>query len=139
MKSKSRRGEHHPTDELCAHPHEEDGIPPSVLRKRRQNEHRHINYHGEQLCKQVRIALAEALICDCADPSLADLEVLQIRMASGTSVLEALVTAPDQDQQLLQQIERRLRRAEGWLRASVGDAIHRKRLPHLKFKLMTRD
>jgi hypothetical protein len=36
-------------DPLCAEPRENDGIPPSVLAKCSQQEHRHVNYHGEQL------------------------------------------------------------------------------------------
>ena len=38
-------------------------------------------------------------------------------------------------EQFLREIERRLSTAEGLLRASIGSAIHRKRLPRLKFRL----
>ena len=74
MRKKSHQRQAQPTDELCAQLREDDGIPPSVLAKRKQNEHRHINYHGEQLCKQVRIALGQALECDCANPVFEDLD-----------------------------------------------------------------
>ena len=123
-------------ERLCAELREDDGIPPSILAKRKQQEHRHINYHGEQLCKQIRIALGEALICDCADPAFADLQVIEVSMASGTAALEVVVTAPDQDANLLREIQQHLQKAEGLLRAAIGPAINRKRLPHLKFRLL---
>ena len=123
-------------DELCAELREDDGIPPSVLAKRKQQEHRHINYHGEQLCKQVRIALGEALICDCADPTFGDLQVIEVRMSSGTTALEVILVAPQQDANLLDEIEKRLQKAEGLLRAGISNAINRKRLPRLKLRLL---
>ena len=123
-------------DPLCAELREDDGIPPSVLAKRKQQEHRHVNYHGEQLCKQVRIALGDALVCDCADVAFEDLQVVDVRMASGTTALEVLLAIPDQDAILLREIEQRLQRAEGLLRAAIGGAINRKRLPRLKFRLV---
>ena len=126
-------------NQLCAQLREDDGIPPSILAKRKQQEHRHINYHGEQLCKQVRIALSEALACDCADPAFEDLQVVDVRMSSGTTVLEAILDAPQQDARLLREIETQLCSAEGLLRSSIGGAIHRKRLPRLKFRLVSTD
>ena len=135
MKKQSHK-ERAQAEELCAELREDDGIPPSVLAKRKQNEHRHINYHGEQLCKQVRIALGEAFVCDCADPNFADLQVIEVRMSSGTSALEVILTAPDQDPTLLAGIEDNLQRAEGLLRAAIGAATNRKRLPRLKFRLI---
>jgi ribosome-binding factor A len=98
-----------------------------------------VNYHGEQLCKQVRLALGEALICDCADPAFGDLMVAEVHMASGTSALEVILTAPDQDPILLEETSQRLQRAEGLLRAAVGAAINRKRVPRLKFRLVPID
>ena len=95
-----------------------------------------MNYHGEQLCKQVRIALGGALACDCADPAFEDLQVIEVRMASGTAVLEVVLAVPDQDAILLREIEQRLARAEGLLRAAIGSAVNRKRLPRLKFQLV---
>ena len=133
MKNRSR---HNHKDLPCAELREDDGIPPKVLAKQQQREHRHVNYHGEQLCKQVRIALGEALLCDCADPLFEDLQVVGVRMASGTTVLEATLSAPDQDTVLVREIESRLIRAEGLLRAAIGDAINRKRLPRLKVQLV---
>ena len=135
MKKQSHK-EQAQAEQLCAELREDDGIPPSVLAKRKQNEHRHINYHGEQLCKQVRIALGEAFTCDCADPSFADLQVHEVRMSSGTTALEVVLSAPDQDANLLAGIEQNLQRAEGLLRAAISAAINRKRLPRLKFRLI---
>lgn len=123
-------------DELCAELREDDGISPTVLAKRKQQEHRHVNYHGEQLCKQIRIALGEALACDCADPAFEDIQVIDVRMSSGTTALEVIAVAPRQDTSLLRDIEERLQKAEGLLRAGIAGAINRKRLPRLKFRLV---
>ena len=135
MKKKSHPQETDP-DPLCAEWREDDGLPPSVWTKRHQTVHRHVNYHGEQLCKQVRIALAEAISCDCADPSFADLQIVDVRMASGTTALEVIVAAPPQDPILLRGIGERLQSAEGLLRAAIGASICRKRLPRLRFRLV---
>ena len=96
-----------------------------------------MNYHGQQLCKQIRIAIGEALVCDCADPSFGDLQVTEVRMSSGTAALDVVLAAPDQDEILLRELEIRLQRAEGLLRAAIGDSVNRKRLPRLKFRLVT--
>ncbi|MFT4548001.1 MAG: ribosome-binding factor A [Pseudoalteromonas tetraodonis] len=136
MRKKSHQSLAQEADELCAELREDDGIPPSVLAKRKQQEHRHVNYHGEQLCKQVRIALGEALACDCADPAFEDLRVIEVNMSSGTTALEVILAAPDQDATLLHDIEQRLQKAEGLLRASISNAINRKRLPRLKLLLV---
>jgi ribosome-binding factor A len=135
MKKKSHQPGLH-EDPLCAKLREDDGLPPSVWAKRQRIVHRHINYHGEQLCKQVRIALADAIACDCADPSFEDLQVLDVRMKSGTSALEVIVAAPPQDPVLLSGISQRLQSAEGLLRAAIGASICRKRLPSLRFRLV---
>jgi len=126
-------------EELCAEIREDDGLPPSVWAKLHKDTLRHVNYHGQQLCKQVRIALDAAFACDCADPLFEDLQVVEVSMASGVTVLEVTLTAPDQDPLLLKEIETRLRRAEGLLRASISDMIYRKRLPRLRFQLTTRN
>ncbi len=139
MRKKSHQRQAQDADELCAQLREDDGIPPSVLAKRKQQEHRHVNYHGEQLCKQVRIALGDALACDCSDPVFEDLQVIGVRMSSGTTALEVVLCAPDQDARLLREIETQLSSAEGLLRASISGAIHRKRLPRLRFRLVTTD
>lgn len=135
-----RRNTHPPkaqADLPCAELREDDGLAPSVWAKRYRETHRHVNYHGEQLCKQVRIAIAEAFACHCADPCFEDLQVLEVRMASGTSVLELVLAAPDQDAVLLREIHSRLQSAEGLLRSALASAINRKRLPRLRFRLVT--
>ena len=121
--------------ELCAESHPDDGVPPHVLAKRGRprGSARAGRHHLDQLCKQVRIALGEALVCDCSDSVLQSLVVESVKPLTGSSVLQVTLTLPSADPGQFEHAHQQLQRASGILRSAVASAIHRKRVPQLRF------
>ena len=124
--------------DLCAELRPDDGVPPKVLAKRRRSigSVKAGRHRLEQLCKQVRIALSEAIVCDCGDPVIQNLELLSVKPVTGSSVLEVILRSPEADLEALEEAERQLKGASGLLRAVVASAIHRKRVPQLRFRVV---
>ena len=125
---------------LCTSVRADDGIPPAILAKRerqmRDQRNRVGNTRSLQLCEQIRRALADALVCDCSDASLADACVGQVEAMCGSSVLLATVSFPADEATSLDEWHARLQAASGQLRAGIAGAIHRKRVPQLRFKVI---
>lgn len=84
-----------------------------------------------QLCGQVQRALGEALAADFDDEVLNQLWVVRVEPAPTVSRLLVWVAGPP-DVSPDEMIER-LSRVAGALRVEVGAAIHRKRVPQLRF------
>lgn len=122
---------------VCADVRPDDGIPPAILSKRekqnRDQRRRVGKIRSQQLCGQIRQALADALLCDCSDPLLADANVEKVESVCGSSVVLASISLDTLDPELLDELHARLRAASGLLRASIAGAIHRKRVPQLRF------
>ena len=95
------------------------------------------DYKTAALCKQVRRALALALSGECGDPVLQDLIVEEVLPAPNAGRLLARVRfraragAPS-----VVDLYQRLGAVEKMLRASVAQAIARKRAPELAFELI---
>jgi ribosome-binding factor A len=88
-----------------------------------------------QLCGQVRQALTAALCAELDDPLLSELWVVQVEPAPTVSQLQVWV-ALAQGSPLSASPElilARLTRVEGVLRGEVAAAIHRKRVPTLRY------
>ena len=94
------------------------------------------NYHTRQLCRQIEQALELAILCDCEDPILSGLELLEVRPLGRASMLEAVIGVPTTDLDQLAVIRTRLQQSEGRLRTAISQEIHRKRTPHLRFLLI---
>jgi len=137
---KQNRGEADDLTSVCAEPRPDDGIPPAILSKReRQNRdqrQRVGKVRSAQLCEQIRHALADALICDCDDQLLADTKVERVEAVSGSSSVMASLSFETNDAVLIDEVFTRLQAASGRLRASIAGAIHRKRVPHLRFTVI---
>lgn len=132
---KSKRQENR---DLCAEPRPEDGIPPHVLARRTRSTGsvKAGRHRLEQLCKQVRVALGEALVCDCGDPAIQKLEVVSVKPVTGSTVLQATLKSPDADLVAIEHAHRQLECASGLLRAAIASSIHRKRVPQLRFTVV---
>lgn len=134
---KSKRQDNH---DLCAEPRPEDGVPPHVLarRSRSPGSVKAGRHRLDQLCKQVRIALSEALVCDCGDPVIQNLEIVSVKPSTGSTVLQVILKSHDADADIetIEHAHRQLERASGLLRAAIAGAIHRKRVPQLRFQVI---
>ncbi len=124
--------------DLCAEPHPDDGVPPQVLARRKRNvgSVKAGRHRLGQLCKQVRVALEQAIACDCGDPEIQCLELVSVKPVTGSSVLEVTLRSPVADLAAIERAHARLESASGLLRAVVGDAINRKRVPQLRFRVI---
>ncbi|MFO0749064.1 MAG: hypothetical protein U1F43_25890 [Myxococcota bacterium] len=83
---------------------------------------------GEQLCAQVADALTLAL-ATAQNAALRDLVVVAVTPRRGSACLEVVLEAPPD--RAVRELEAHVKRALGWLRSEVADAIERKRVPEL--------
>jgi ribosome-binding factor A len=110
---------------LCTSVRLDDGIPPPAIlakieKQMRDQRNRVGNTRSLQLCEQIKRALADALVCDCNDSTLADASVEQVEALSGSSVLLATVSFPSDETISLNEWYARLQAASGQLRAIAG-------------------
>lgn len=92
-----------------------------------------------QLGRQIQQGVQDFLWCDCCDPLLADLQTLDVTPLIGGSVFLVLIESPETEPSILFDIEAQLKNAKGAIRTSVGAAIHRKRVPQLRFQVVSRE
>jgi ribosome-binding factor A len=118
--------------DLCARTHDDDGIDPRTLKKERID--KGPSRKDMQLCKQVSRCLSGALENETADPVLSRLIVMAVEPDPHAGRLRVTV-APREMGADGSDILRRLRTAKGFLRACLGGAVHRKRIPELVFAL----
>ncbi len=62
--------------------------------------------------------------------------VVSVESIPGVSLLLVIVCAPALMQDDIAVMELRLRNASGLLRAAIAGATHRKRVPHLRFRVV---
>jgi ribosome-binding factor A len=86
----------------------------------------------DQLCGQVLRSL-ELILGAAGDERLHELTVLAVEPAPHSGRLRVLVTAIEPGSVTEDEAMTALRSAAGWLRARVGDDIHRKRVPSLHY------
>lgn len=92
-----------------------------------------------QLCRQIQQGVEDFLWCDCCDPLLTELQTLDVTPIGGSSVFLVILDSPDTDPAKLLEKETHLKNARGAIRKSVGAAIHRKRVPQLRFQVIARE
>jgi ribosome-binding factor A len=124
---------------LCAEVRPDDGIAPHVLKKQQLRENRGLNRlpaRALQYHKAVRQCLDAAFGNVCADPILADLVVRSVEPMGKGSKLLVVVETPPSSPEPPPIIEAALQRAAGLLRSVVAGEVHRKRTPHLSFRVV---
>ena len=90
------------------------------------------DYKTAALCKQVGRAVSLALAGECADPVLQGLQVEEVLAAPNAGRLLVRVRSAESPVEVLPRLEA----VKGLLRASVAEAIARKRTPELMFEVM---
>lgn len=118
---------------LAANLGREDGGDPREFHSKPWNAPRKANRKGQQLCEQVREALLTSLP-GCADRVLQSLVVVGVQPAPNSGRLLILVAIPGDVDQC--GVTEALSRANGFLRAQVAAAIHRRRAPELSFEVI---
>ena len=99
--------------------------------------HEKPDYKTAALCKQVRRVVGLALSGECADPVLQGLIVDEVLPAPNAGrLLVRVLMRTGADGPGVIDVLQRLAKVEGMLRASVGEAIARKRTPELAFDVV---
>ena len=88
-----------------------------------------------QLCAQVADTLQQ-LLAEVADPLIQSLQVIEVRPAPDASQLLVLVAPLAGALIDTPETEAALNCASGWLRSEVAAAVHRKRAPRLRFRVL---
>jgi hypothetical protein len=128
---------------LCAEVRPGDGIPPHILKRQQQKEkHTHhsnrqpVDRHALQYAKVAQRCLDGALTALTSGDRAGDCTVVSVEPASGGSVLLVIVSAPGLTHEGMAAMEARLRANAGHLRAALAGETHRKRVPHLRFRVV---
>jgi len=108
--------------QFCAEVHADDG------QVRRTTSHKQsVDYHQEQLAKQIHIALEEVFLSEIQDPLLEGVQIKEVRPIEGSSnMLVSLITEEDE-------AEGRLKTVRTYIRTLIASKINRKKVPDLKF------
>ncbi len=120
----------------CAELHEDDGIDPRFIRKKRYNEKKH-NFQNIRLCKQIERALSLLFAGGSGDERLTGIGVESVKPAPNMSCLMVTVfpvfrdPEPDPDMLIFS-----LESAKKHLRYEVAAEIRRKRMPDFRFRVI---
>ena len=119
---------------LCAELRPEDGIPSHLL-KRQQTKRKETapDRHQRQYCRAVQRELDGVI--DTAAPATG-LSLVSVEPVPGSSALLVLVSAPVASAAQITALEQQLQNASGFLRAAVAGVTHRKRVAHLRFRVV---
>jgi len=126
-------------ESLCAEMRPDDGIPTHVLKKQRSRDQRAAKRspaRAMQYHKAVRQCLDAAFGSVCADPLLMDLAVRSVEPLGRGARLLVVVETPPTNSVNPEIIEASLQQAAGLLRSVVAGEVHRKRTPHLSFRVV---
>ena len=128
---------------LCAEVRPGDGIPPQLLKRQKQTQKhkKHqsrqvVDRHALQYCKEAKRSLEGELTAITGDESMQDWSVVSVEPLPGGSVLLVIVSAPSVTHDTIASMESRLREASGLLRAAIAGDTHRKRVPHLRIRVV---
>ncbi len=120
---------------LCDDLAPEDGVDPRILARPLDTKTK--SHKGQQLCKEAKHTLSLVLAGELSDPTLQNLEVVDVTTNEDGQFLYVLVShidtgiAPDENQ-----ILNKLHAIQGYLRSAIAQSVKRKRVPALKFKLV---
>jgi ribosome-binding factor A len=119
---------------LCNEPGRDDGIDPRL--EARDENQKVPNRKALQLCRQVAHALGLAL-GECCDDVLRDLAVASVVPAPTSARLLATVyVATSAGRVDAAAVLERLQKAQGLLRTEVAAAIHRRKTPELRYRVV---
>ena len=127
---------------LCAELRPDDGVPPHVLKKReaaraaRSTSNTGGGHRGRQYCKAVQRCLEAALSEEPGDSPLDGLSIDSVTPEPGGAALLVVSLHPGADAAELATREAALNAAAGHMRAAIAGGIRRKRVPHLRFRVV---
>jgi hypothetical protein len=124
---------------LCADIRPDDGIPPHLIKRQKQKQRQQrqpIDRHALQYAKAAKRCLDGALASLTGDGSMTELNVVSVEPLPCSSVLLVILSAASLTQDEIAGMEARLRQASGLLRAAIAGETHRKRVPHLRFRVV---
>lgn len=126
---------------LCAEIRPGDGIAPHILKRqklkqKKQQNRPPVDRHALQYAKAAQRCLDGALGAITGDEAMSELNVVSVESLPGGSVLLVIVSAPSLTQDGIADAESRLRQASGLLRAAIAGETHRKRVPHLRIRVI---
>ncbi len=121
--------------QLCDELGPEDGVDPRILARKQDTKPK--SHKGQQLCKEAKHTLSLVLAGELSDPTLQNLEVVDVTTNEDGQFLYVSVShidtgiAPDEHQILI-----KLQAIQGYLRSAIAQSVKRKRVPAFKFKLV---
>jgi hypothetical protein len=140
-----RKNQRKPGDwqEVCREMRPGDGMTPEMLKrvKLRANQRsargmRGVSARQWQLCKAASRSVEMCLSADCGDASLKELRFCAVEPLEGGSALIVIMAAPIREASEIPVLEAKLARAGGLLRSALAADLHRKRVPHLRFRVI---
>lgn len=131
----TRKRPHAAGRDLCAQPHEDDGINPREW-TRGSRDQNGTSRKDLQLCKQVRLAVESAL-AQWNDSLLMELVVVSTEPAPDARRIRIVLAAPPRLYlERESDLRARLLRAHAFVRAAAAQAVCRKRSPQVLLELV---
>jgi ribosome-binding factor A len=113
----------------------EDGADPRIFFRKRSEQK--TNRKALQLCREVQRTLSNVLSWEQGDDLLRSLQVESVVPAPDSShLLVTVYLQAGSTEGGLEQIQQRLRRITGTLRAEIAAAVSRRRVPELTFRVV---
>ena len=121
---------------LCDEIGPEDGVDPRLLARAHHTKNK--AHKTMQLCKEAKQTLSLVIAGELSDAALQNLEVAEVMPNADGQYL--LVTLYRRDVDILSDeryVDERLLAIQGYLRAAIAQSVKRKRVPALKFKVVS--
>lgn len=126
--------------EFCDELYPEDGLSSQDIFKFFQHQSKKANYHQMKLCREVRDELELILHGEARDDFWWLFQVIDVLQIENSPALEVqLEVSLLEDEMTLSDCEAELLKRKAWLKFEVARAIHRKRMPDLKFSLFCKE
>ncbi|HWY86886.1 MAG TPA: ribosome-binding factor A [Gemmataceae bacterium] len=123
---------------LCSEIRPDDGVDPRTF-FRKSSGRKTTNRKALQLCGAIARTLSQVLAWESSDDLLRTAVVQSVEPApDSTRVLVTVAMPATEDGVNAKQLSERLNRSRGRLRAEVGAAIHRKRVPEVVFQVVAK-
>jgi ribosome-binding factor A len=121
--------------QLCDELDRDDGIDPRILARKHISKSR--DHKSAQLSKEAKRTLSLALAGELSDARLQDLEVIDVTTGLDDQFLVVTVTPTNSASNLdSNQLLKRLKKIQGYLRSTIAQSVKRKRVPALKFEVL---
>ena len=125
--------------EFCEELSPEDGLATQDIAKFLNPKNTKPDYHQMKLCRQVRDELEMIFHGEARDEFFWNLQILDVLPIPLSHALQVRLAVSLEDDWTQSEVQEELLKRKAWLKFEVAKAIHRKRMPELRFTLIIQE